>query len=359
MALWPVYPIRQDIVASKGEQWTEAGNYVGNGPFIMTEWVHQDHIAFKQNPNYWGTKPKLTDINYRMITDANAALAAYQAGELDMTAIPVGTEKATMADPVQSKEIVRNADLVTFAFQFNCKKAPFDNMKVRQAFSAAVDRDAFVDAVRGGVGRATTSWVPPGMPGFDANLGSENKFNPTVAKQRLADAGFSDVSKLGELKFQFSDTASNKTIAQFLQGQLKDNLNINLTLEPMESKAFQNLVNAEQHTWAWFGWGADYPDPENFLEPNFRTGAGNNHTLWSNAQFDALCSQALNELDNTKRLKMWDDAQKILIAECPALFMFNRERFYLVKPYLKGLTITGMDGQIMGDQFWPNVTIEK
>jgi oligopeptide transport system substrate-binding protein len=359
MALWPVYPVREDIITAKGEEWTEAGNYIGTGPFLMTEWVHQDHITFKQNPNYWGAKPKLTQVTYKMITDANAALAAYQAGELDMSGVPIGTEKATMQNPALSPEIKRNADLTTFAFQFNVNKAPFNNIKVRQALSCAIDRVSFVDKVRGGVGRPTTSWVPPGMPGFDANLGKENDFNVATAKARLADAGYSDVSKLPELKFQFSDTASNKTIAQFLQGQLKDNLGINLTLEPMESKAFSTMVNSEGHTWAWFGWGADYPDPENFMDPNFKTKAGNNHTGWSNAQFDDLCRQALVELDNTKRLKFWDDAHKIVIQECPAVFMFNRERFNLVKPYFKGLTPTGMDGQIMGDQFWTNVTIQK
>jgi oligopeptide transport system substrate-binding protein len=359
MALWPVYPVREDIIAAKGEQWTEAGNYIGTGPFLMTEWVHQDHITFKQNPNYWGTKPKLTEINYRMITDANAALAAYQAGELDMSGVPIGTEKATMENSSLSPEIKRNADLTTFAFQFNVNKAPFDNLKVRQALSCAVDRVAFVNNVRGGVGRPTTSWIPPGMPGFDANLGKENDFNIATAKSRLAEAGFSDLSKLPELKFQFSDTASNKTIAQFLQGQLKDNLGINLTLEPMESKAFSTMVNSEGHTWAWFGWGADYPDPENFLESCFHGGAGNNHTGWANSQFDSLATSALSELDNTKRLKAWDDAHKLVVAECPVVFMFNRERFNLVKPYFKGLTPTGMDGQIMGDQFWTNVTIEK
>ena len=88
------------------------------------------------------------------------------------------------------------------------------------------------------------------------------------------------------IKFQFSDTAGNRTIAQFLQGQMKDNLNINLTLEPMESKAFSHC-QLRAAPWAWFGWGADYPDPDNWLPELFGTDAGNNHTSYSNAAFDA------------------------------------------------------------------------
>ncbi len=362
MALWPVYPVREDVITAKGDTWTEAGNYIGNGPFILTEWVHQDHMTFAQNPKYWGTKPKLTKITYKMITDANAALAAYKNGELDMSGVPVGTEKATMGDATLSPEIVRNADLTTFAFQFNVHVAPYDNLTLRKALSTAVDRASFVDKVRGGVGKVALSWIPPGMPGYDATLGTEYSFDATKAKALLATAltelKLADASKL-DLRFQYSDTASNKTIAQFLQGQMKDNLNIDLTIEPMESKAFTQTVNSAKYTWAWYGWGADYPDPDDWLPQLFGTGAGNNHTTYSNPAFDAICKTAGKELDNAKRLQEWADAQKMVMADAPIVTMFYRERFNLVKPYFKGLTPTGMDGQIMGDQFWTNVTIEK
>ncbi len=265
MALWPVYPLREDIITQFADKWTEPPNYIGNGPFIMTEWVHQDHITMKANPNYWGTKPKLTEITMKMITDANASLAAYRNNELDISAVPAGTEKATLADSVLGPQIVRYAELVTFGPQFNVTVAPFDNKLVRQALATAIDRVAFVDKVRNGVGAPATSWIPPGMPGYDAELGKQYTFNPTKAKELLAEAGYADKSKMPEIKYQYADTASNALIAQFIQGQLKDNLGINLTLEPMESKAFSAMVNAEQHTWAWFGWGADYPDPDNWL----------------------------------------------------------------------------------------------
>jgi oligopeptide transport system substrate-binding protein len=190
MALWPAYPTREDVITKYGDKWTEAGNYIGNGPFILTEWVHQDHMTFKPNPNYWGTKPNLTQLTYKMIADANAALAAYKNNELQLVQIPAGTEKATLADPVMSKEILRYNLLTTFAFQFNVTKAPFDNLKVRQAISCAVDRAAFVDKVRSGVGKVALSWIPPGMPGYDPNLGKEYEFNPTKAKQLLTEAGY-------------------------------------------------------------------------------------------------------------------------------------------------------------------------
>jgi oligopeptide transport system substrate-binding protein len=352
MALWPVYPVREDIITQYGDQWTEPPHYVGNGPFILTEWVHQDHMTFKVNDNYWGTKPKLSEIQYKMISDVNSELAAYKNNELDMARVPPGSEKTIMADPVLNKETVRYNELTTFAFQFNLTKPPFNNLKVRQAFSTAIDRVSFVDKVRAGVGRPALSWIPPGMPGYDANLGKAYEFNTTKAKQLLAEAGYSDVSKLPQIKFQFNDSAGNRLIAQFLQGQMQDNLGITITLEPMESKAFQQMVNAEQHTWAWFGWGADYPDPENWLPAMFETGAGNNHTLYSNPAFDALCEQGKYELDDAKRAEIWAKAAKILSDDSPIVTVFYRERFWLAKPNVKDLITTAMDGQIPGDLFF-------
>lgn len=365
LALWPCYPIRKDMVDAYGEAWAQPDAtgampyYIGNGPFIIKEWVQQDHYTFVPNEKYWGTKPTLTKITYKIITDANVALAAYRNNELDQSGVPGGTEKQTMADPVQSKEIVRYAQLTTYAFQFNLLKEPFkSNKKLRQALATAIDRNAYVDKVRGGVGRAATSWIPPGMPGFDATLGQEYKFDAAKAKQLLTDAGYADPKTL-QIKFQYANSGANPTIAQFLQGQLKDNLGVDLTLEPMEPKAYSALYNAREFTWSFTGWGADYPDPDNWLPQLFGTGAGNNKTSYSSAEFDAISVEALKEQDNTKRLQLWADAQKIVVSDSPMVFVFNRETFVLKKPWVKGQVTTGMDGQIAGDMFLRDVYIQK
>jgi len=344
------------MVTAHGEAWAQPDAtgampyYIGNGPFVLKEWVQQDHYTFVRNENYWGTKPFLTQVTYKEITDANVALAAYKNNELDQSGVPGGTEKATMADPTLSPDIVRYAQLVTYGFQFNVTKAPYTNKALRVALSTAVDREAFVNQVRGGVGHATTSWIPPGMPGYDANLGSQYKFDATKAKQLLADAGYSDPKTL-QIKFQYANTGANPTIAQFLQAQMKDNLGVDLTLEPMETKAFSALVNAKEFDWAFYGWGADYPDPDNWLPQIFGTGAGNNKTGYSNPQFDSLSQQALKEQDNTKRLNLWAQAHALVVNDAPMVFVFNRETFVLKKSWVKGQITTGMDGQIAGDMF--------
>ena len=357
MALWPVYPLREDIITDHGSQWTEPPNYIGNGPFILTEWVHQDHITLKANDNYWATKPKLTEIQLKMITDINAELAAYKNNELEMSNVPTGTEKATMADAELSEEIVRYAELGTYALFFNVSQPPFDNLKVRQALATAIDRVSFVDKVKEGVGEPALSWIPPGMPGHDPDLGREYEFDVDKAVQLLDEAGYADVSTLPEIKFQYADTGGNRLVAQFIQGQLKDNLGITITLEPMEGKSFVELIMAKNEMMTWLSWGADYPAPDNWLPELFGTDAGNNLWNYSNPQFDALVEEAESELDDDLRLQKWAEAQEILMADAPIVTMYYRERFVLYQSYVKGLKTTGMDGEIPGDQFFSEVYI--
>ena len=359
MALWPVYPVRQDIIEKYGDKWIEAGNLIGNGPFVLKEWVHQDHITLAANPNYWGKKPALQSVTLKLLADENAALLAYKNGELDMVSVPAGNEKAIMSDPTLSKDLLRFNELTVFAFQYNVTKPPFDNKLVRQAIATAIDRDAFVDKVRNGVGKPAYSWIPPGMPDYDATMGTQYKLDPAKAKALLAQAGYPDGKGLATITFSYSDSTGNRTIAQFLQGQMKDNLGIDIKLDPQESKAYRQFLTQNQHQWALLGWGADYPDPENFLPGLFGTGAGNNHTLYSNPQFDQLSKQATTELDNTKRLQLWAQAQKMVIDDAAIAPLYYRERFWLKKATVLNLKTTGMDGGTPGDFFYAEIAIGK
>jgi oligopeptide transport system substrate-binding protein len=360
MALWPVYPIREDIINKYSNQWTEPGNYIGNGPFILSEWVHGDHITLKANPNYWGVnKPKVGQIVFKMISDANAALAAYKNNEMCLVKVPGGTEKAVMADPVLSKEILRYPKLSTIGIYFNITKAPFDNVKVRQAFATAIDRLSFIDKVHAGVGKPAYSWMPPGMAGYDAGLGQEYKFDPVKAKRLLTEAGYSDIHKLPPIKFTYINTLFYPMDAQFIQGQLKANLGIDITLDPMENKAATEAFNSGNYQVGLNGWGADYPDPDNWLPPNFKTGAGTNSTKYSNPQFDELCIKASHELDYTNRMNLWAKAHEIIVRDVPIAFIYYTENLWLIKPYVKGLTTTGMDAMTPGDFFYRDIYIDK
>lgn len=360
MAFVPAYPVRQDIVEQHGDQWTEAGNYIGNGPYVMTEWQHQDHITLEANPNYWGPKPELTKIIYKMIPDVNAELAAYQNDELELSRVPPGTEKAVLDDPVLGQEVLRLTKLSTIGIIFNTVAAPFDDVKVRQAFTTAIDRESWVDKVKNGVGKPATSWLPPEMPAFDPELGKEYTFNPQRAGELLGEAGFPNGEGFPTVTLTFINLQDQPIIAEFIQGQMKENLGIDIKLEPLDPPSFfQQVIGGRQFQMTTVAWGADTPDPGDFLSSPFGTGSGNNIAGYSNPEFDALTGQASSELDQDKQVDLWMRAHEILVKDAPAAFFFYEETFILKKPRVRDFTLTAIDGSVPGDIRLADVSLSR
>ena len=355
LAMWPAYPIRQDVIEAKGDAWIDAGNLIGNGPFVLSEWVHQDHITVTANPSYGGDdKPTLQTIVFRMIPDEAKALIAYEKGEIDLVPIPLPDTASFEGNAEQLK----HEELGIFAWEFNNTAAPFDNPDVRKAFSMATDRDTYISAVRGGVGHATTSWLPPGLPGYDETRGSAYAFDKDKAQQVLTDAGFPNGEGLPEVTLTIADSQAGRLSAEFLQQQIEQNLGFRIKIEVLESATYEDHYLASDFQVVLGGWGADYADPENFLPQLFGTGASTNQYKYSNNDFDDLVDEAASELDNDRRIKLYQDAEAILIDEDMGVApLFNRVRNCLLKPYVDGFTTTGLDGNVAGDFFYNRVKI--
>ena len=354
LSLWPAYPVREDVV-SQGEAWTEAGALIGNGPYTLSEWEHDDHITLTANENYWGDdKPTVETIVYRMQPNEEAALIAYENGELDMTPIPL-TDVARFEG---SEEQTRTALHNTIGLQFNVTREPFDNPDVRKAFSAAIDRETFIENVRSGVGLATTSWLPPGVPGYDADRGKDYAFNVDNAKQFLEDAGFPDGEGLPDIKVMVGDSQSERLNAEFVQAQIKQNLGIEIGVDILESATFEDRFLSSDFQVTIGGWFGDYADPENWLPSQWTTDSGNNISLYSNPDFDELMEKAASELDDGARIDLYAQAEAILIDTDQAFApIYHNDRNWLVKPWVDGLVVTAADTETPGDWFFSEVRI--
>ncbi|HEX5368224.1 MAG TPA: ABC transporter substrate-binding protein, partial [Dehalococcoidia bacterium] len=219
----------------------------------------------------------------------------------------------------------------------------------RQAFGTAIDRQAYVDGVLQGAGVPTTSWVPPGMPGYDKDLGTQYSFDPQKAQQLLAQAGFPDGKGLPKVTFIMVASDSNKIVGQFIQDQLKKNLGVDVDVQYLDSKAYGGSFGTGDYQVTIQSWSADWPYPDNWLPDQFGTGAGNNLVNFSNQQFDDLMAKAAAELDNQKRLDLYDQGQKLMLDQAPIMPLYNRVSYTLTKPNVKNLVITGIDGAIKGD----------
>lgn len=349
-ALWPAVPLREDILkanstAEKPDRWTEdPKSYIGTGPFKMTEWVHQDHITLVPNENYYGPRPKLKKILLTMVSDGQAEYAAFLNGEREIGKVPTALYEQIQKDPNLSKQVVRIPRLSTVALMFNHRQKPLDNVKVRQAMSTAIDREALVAKVQMGVNKPAYSWIPPGVPGFQPDLGAQYKLDGARAKQLLAEAGYPAGQGLPALTLQFANVRNNPLLAQFLQEQWRVHLGIEVKLEPMEAKAFAQAVTKGQYTMGFIGWNGDYPDPDNWLPGVFESGARNNHTHYSNPKFDDLVKKAIAEPDERKRTAMWAEAQKMVVDDAAMAFLMHQEYFILLPPHVKDIFVTAMDG---------------
>jgi oligopeptide transport system substrate-binding protein len=358
LALWTAFPVRQDIVEKNGAQWTEAETHVGNGAFTLSEWRHDEMMVLIPNPYWAGEKPKLQRIEIHFIADDFAAYQAYQADEIDVVTVPpAAIKEVSQQGHAYNDQLTVEANLATFALFMNNKVAPFDNELVRKAFGTAIDRQAYVDGLLQGGGAPATSWIPPGMPGYNEKLGSQYKFDSAKAKDLLKQAGYANGEGLPKVTFIAVNSDTNRLVGQFIQAQLKQNLGVDVEFNYVEGREYGRVFTQNLHQVTIQRWSADWPYPDNWLPDLFTSGALNNHAQYSNAKFDDLIKKAAAETDNAKRLSLYNEAQTLMIDEAGIVPLYNPVTHVLIKPWVQNLTITGLDGYIKGDLYFDKAFI--
>jgi oligopeptide transport system substrate-binding protein len=360
-ALWVVSPERPDIIGANPTGWTQdPSTYIGNGPFLMSEWVHQDHVSFVPNPQYvahgqW-PQPTLKKMTFLMVTDNEADYAAYLNGERDWTLVPDPDVQQVYNDPNLSQQKINYNELTEFWLDLNITAKPLDNVLVRRAFSKAIDRKAFIRDVRSGLGLPAISIIPPGMPGYQQDVGTAWDFDPAGARDLLAQAGYPNGQGFPTLTLEFGTTSANQRYNEFFQAQLKQNLGINIQLNSMESKAEQASFKAKTYQMSWHGWGADYPDPQDWFATLFGCKGGNNKTNYCNPQFDAIVAQADKGTILDDRLALYAQAQSMVVDDMTVVPIYVRGRMIVVQPYVQNQVVTALD-DYPGDWFLDQVSI--
>jgi oligopeptide transport system substrate-binding protein len=349
MSLWVTYPAKEEnIIAGKDIWWTSAKYQIGNGPYILKTIEPSVKAVFVPNTNYYGNKGKI-DIEFSYVADSAAAFNAYKNNEFDVIALASADYPAVMADANISKEAKIYPGSCTFALMFHQLKEPFTDPKVRQAFAQTYDRTTWVKDVLAGLGSPTLTWIPPGYPGYDKD---EKRwgFNVDEAKKALAASRYGSADKLPPIKLTFSDTPRNRTRNEWLAAQWKQYLGVSITLDPVEATTYSTLTRDVKTSPLIFilGWCADYPDPQNWLSVYWKTGAFGDRIGYSNKKLDTLMDQADIELDPAKRMRMYADAQKMLLDDAPVAMAWNNVNTYLVKPWVNGYTTSPQDYLFLG-----------
>lgn len=361
--MWVGMPARESDITKGGDKWTEPATFIGNGPFKLTEWKHNEKMVFERNDNY-RQQVKLKKKTQVMINEGAVAFAAYRNNELDVTGVAAEDLRTIDSDPALKAQMGDAGGSCTFYYGFNTKRAPFDDQKVRLAFAKSFDREAFIRDVQKIGQPAKGGFIRAGFPGYD-ETDTVQKFDAAAAKQLIAQSKYGAVTNAAfqGMKITYSSSARNKTRLEWVQQQWKNNLGVDIALDPVDSTAFTALTKKPETTPQVFvlGWCADFPDPQNWHTTVWisKDGISAGRTGYSNAEFDKLVREADKEKDTKKRDELYLKAGKILSEDAPAAWIYYDAGPRLVKPWVKGVTTTAIDAVLGQMRLWELYVTKK
>ena len=326
-------PVRLDLIAKFGDRWTEPGALQTLGPYRLLAWRRDKLLAMERNERYWGERAKIKFIAARIVNESSTAVNLFDAGQIDaLNALPLG-ELRTLR---KLKEFRSSGSLLTWYYGLNVRKAPLNNVYVRQALARAIDRGLIVRALGAGQ-KELGSVLPPGVLGYDDSIGP--RFDPAGARRLLARGGFPDASRFPRLTLKINSGEEHQKVAENVQAQLRANLGIDVEIQAEDYKAFLAGLRTDAAPIFRWGWLADYPDPDNFLAA--LTGASeNNHMGWKNAEFDSLVERAASETEVAKRRDLYRSAQRLLVErETPVIPLYAGIAFFLINDRVKNYPV--------------------
>lgn len=320
-------------MTDRGSKWTRAGNLVGNGAFTLTRWEPNRIISVAKNVHYWNAaKVKLNTVNFHPIDDGQAEERLFRKGKLHVAnAVPLS--KIPTYRREEPGKIHIDPYLATYFYRFNTRRPPFDDTRVRLAFSMCIDRQMLVDMLKGDQ-RPAYFLTPPDTAGYTCRSNTI-RHDVEEAKRLLAEAGYPEGKGLPSMELLYNTSENHKIIAEALQQMWKKNLGAHVSLINQDWKVYLATQKAQDYDMCRASWVGDVVDPINFLEC-FTTGSGNNRTGFSSKAFDGLIARSRPEVNEAKRFELLQDAERILMENQPILPIYFYTHIYLLAPQVKG-----------------------
>ncbi|CAN5597913.1 oligopeptide ABC transporter substrate-binding protein OppA [soil metagenome] len=307
----PLEPVPVAAIEKYGDDWIKPGKIVTNGAYLLKSWRINDKIELQKNPNYWNAKAVALDrIDVLPISKANVAFNFYEGGLADLL-MDKGLAPPALLDQLRTRDDFHAAPFLGIYFlRFNCSKPPFNDPRVRAAFSLCVNKDIITKKITRAGELPATSLVPPGIAGYTSPKTGE--FDPEKARQLLAEAGFPGGKGFPLTTYLYSEGELNEAIAVELQNMWREHLGVSINLARQEWKVYLNSLSSLDFGIARSTWVGDYPDPNTFLDM-FVTGGGNNRTGWSDPAYDQLIADAGREGDPAQRFQILNQAENLLL----------------------------------------------
>jgi oligopeptide transport system substrate-binding protein len=339
---------------------------VGTGPFMQKVLKKSETVVLDRNPNYWkydewGNRlPYLDQLQFKFIKDKRAEILAFNSHELDMIyRLPVEMSKEIMGDLENAKKrpngfvLQSSPSLSTTFYGFLTTQAPFNNIKVRQAFCYSINREQVADKIlQGDAEAAIYGIVPPCMNGYTASGITGYNFDPDKARKLLAEAGYPGGKGFPEITLQINSGGGDRNIltAEYVSNQLREVLSINVRIETVPFG--QNLESIESGKVMFWRttWYADYPDPETFLTilygshvPADSEKSPLNTSRYKSARFDSLFVTAMDEVTPASRASLFAMAEQQAMNDAAVMPIYYEQNDRLVNKNVRGFDINQME----------------
>ncbi len=329
---YPVtYVVDRVQIENDPRGWTRAPN--GTGPFKLKEFKPAERIVLTANDRYHLGAPLLDQVVFELA--GGSAPVRYENDELHIVGVSEGQIDALLAGTSELAEQYRPASQMTITYiAFNIAEPPFDDIKVRQAFSMAIDFEQINEVLFFGSSRVADGILPPEMPGYTESVRSLG-YDPELAQQLISESKYA--GDMPRITLSFGGAAGDSpNILAVYQAAWSNVLGVDVQLEAVDFVAFLRDLRLKKFQFFAAGWAADYPDPEDFLDKLFQTDSEQNEQGYSNPEVDRLLLEARYESDSELRRSLYAEAEQLILDDAAIIPSFWAVDHLLVKPCVQG-----------------------
>ena len=333
----------KENVEGAGDDWLRQPN--GTGPFKLAEYEVGEILRLGRHENYHLGPPNLDEVEFLLA--GGSAMLMYENDEIHVTGVGLA-DLERVRDPNEPLNAELKAAPSSFSVSYigmNVDLPPLDDPFFRQALNLAIDRNTIADAVLDGLRLPATTIIPPGFPSYSTDV-QGYPYDPVRAREVLQKSKYaSDLDNLPRITLSISGSfgANVPLDLEVILQSWHDELGVDVEIQQTEWATFLQDLHDRRYQMFTLAWGADYADPENFLDILFHSESDNNHANYSNPEVDALLEQARVEPDQETRFKLYNRIEQMILDDAPWVLLWNTgETFALIKPEVKGYELTPM-----------------
>lgn len=324
LSLPQVSPIRKDVIAKHGDQWTEPENIVTIGAYTLKTWKHDQSITLVANRDYFRPQPDVKKVTLLMVGEDSTAVNLFETGKLD---VQFSMPSLDLPRLQKKKEYSSFTNSCVAFLVFNTELPPMDDPWIRRAISHALNRQEMVQLLGGGR-KANRGWLPHGLLGFDEGVGLEH--SAEKAKAALARSKYKTAEKVPPIQIYYNTHDNYKPLFELIQSQIKTNLGIKAEVFNLEWKSYLQFIRSKMPHVHRMGWIGTYQDPDIMMRP-LMGGKTSINASWQSDRYNQLVEKGMSEFDPKKRGELYKEATRIVVEkELPIYNIYTCAQQYLV-----------------------------